>query len=256
MTQGKAGGALSRLAGWIDDLLFPQDVCCLCCGAGLGGEEELLCAACADALETLEARQAESARADDRPLPPGVGALCSLYPYEGQAKRLIRALKFGCVRRAALPLARGMAMLPTGEADLLVPIPTTKRRLRRRGFNQSELLAREIGRITGMETLCALKRRDDRAAQSSLPGRLRQGNLVGCMEASGEARGKRVLLVDDVYTTGATAAEAARALLGAGAVSVAMVTAARAMPDSGRVPLFLRLWGRMFPGVGSIAKNF
>lgn len=230
-----------RLAGAMDDLLFPADVACLCCGAALAPGEAQLCEACADVLNALEEKQQAIEAATVRALPAGISYVHAAYPYEGVAKRLIRVLKFDHVRDAALPLARAMSMLPAGEEDVIVPVPTTRRRLRMRGFNQSELLAREMGRILGMEVLPLLARQDDRAAQSSLPAFLRRRNLQGCMIADRRAAGRRVLLVDDVMTTGATAEEAARALLDAGAVSVGMLAAARPTGRRREDPPFLRM---------------
>jgi ComF family protein len=240
MLMSRIWETLEQLAAWMDELLFPSDVACLCCGCALGPQRSRICRSCQEALDALEERQRAMDAAQIRPLPEGLDDVFAAYPYTGAAKRLIRVLKFDCVREAALPLAQAMACLPTGEEEMIVPIPTTRRRLRRRGFNQSELLAREIGRIWGMEVSTALTRHDDRAAQTSLPAFLRLRNLRGCMQADLAVRGKRILLVDDVYTTGATAREAARALRLAGAVSVGMLAAARAQAGKRDDPAFLR----------------
>ena len=109
-----------------------------------------------------------------------------------------------------------------------MPVPTDKRRERRRGFNQATLLAQHIGKELGMEVCCALERVSARRPQTGLTGEERRKNLEGCMAASGAVSGKRVLLVDDVYTTGATVKEAARALRRAGAVGICVFAAARA----------------------------
>lgn len=213
--------AWTALLAW----LYPERLLCLCCERAIGEEdEEGLCPGCVRALERLEAQQAE--RGVPGPLPEGVAYAHAAYPYAGQARRLVLALKFGGLREAAVPLARAMAMLPGGEEELLVPVPTTKRRLRERGFNQAQLLCSLMAQELGMPMEEALTRTDDRAAQSTLRGRARRSNLAGCMRAAQSVRGKRVVLVDDVYTTGATAGEAARALLEAGALSVGVFTAA------------------------------
>lgn len=227
-------GAAARIAAWLDELLFPERTGCLCCGRALGGEEDGLCAACAQALEALEARQEENERQGMGEIAPGLAYVHAAYPYEGQARTLILRLKFESVRAAAVPLARAMCVLPAGEEDVIVPVPTTRRRLRQRGFNQAALLAGEIARELGMPVENALVRGDERAAQSTLSAGGRRRNLVGCMQAAADVSGKRVLLVDDVYTTGSTAQEAARALLEAGARSVGMLSAARASAPDGR----------------------
>lgn len=118
-------------------------------------------------------------------------------------------LKFESVRAAALPLAQAMSALPLGESDALVPVPTTRRRLRQRGFNQARLLAEHLGEIWGMPVLPALSRKDEHTAQMKLSAESRRSNLADCMRSDASVSGKRILLVDDVLTTGSTASEAA-----------------------------------------------
>lgn len=225
--------ARNKAAKWLldrlDDLLFPEDVLCLCCDRALGEDaRDGICPACARALDALaqaqEAREAE----ETGELPEGLAYVHAAYPYEGQARTLVRRLKYESVRAACVPLARQMVFLPSGEEEIIVPVPTDKRRQRKRGFNQATLLAEQIGRELGMEVCTALVRVSARRPQTGLSSAQRRTNLAGCMEASATVRGKRVLLVDDVFTTGATAQEAARALCLCGAVSVGMFAAARA----------------------------
>lgn len=221
----------SRLLGALDNWLFPDRVTCLCCDAALGDDEtDGLCPGCTQALA--------KARGDIRALPPeGIKTAFSAFPYADQPRRLILMLKFEHVRAAAIPLARAMASLPLGESDVLVPVPTTRRRLRQRGFNQAQLLAERLGESWGMSVLPALSRRDEHAAQMKLSAENRRRNLAGCMNADASVRGRRVLLVDDVLTTGSTASEAARALLQAGALEVHLVTAAKTVREADE-PLF------------------
>lgn len=207
-------------------LLYPGDVSCLCCAAALDErEEDGVCPICWEALEALEAVQAQYEREHDTVL-PGLEDVCAAYPYRGQARELIHRLKYDGLRGAAVPLAKAMALLPLGEADVLVPVPTSKRRIRRRGYNQSELLCRELSAIWGMPMRCALERTKERPSQTKLSGEARLKNLVGCMQAGEDVKGLRILLIDDVLTTGATACEAARALYTAGAQSVSVCVCA------------------------------
>jgi len=219
---------LKRLRQMMLDLLYPEKVLCLCCSKALGNaHEDGICPDCVQALEEMEAQQA--AQEDKEPLPPGVDAVHAVYPYTEQARALILRLKFEHVRAAAVPLGKAMALLPGGEADLLVPVPTTKRRQRERGFNQAALLCAQIAQETGMPMRGALTRTDEHQAQTELGGQSRRRNLEGCMQADTSVRGQRIVLVDDVYTTGSTAREAARALREAGAVHVSVFAAARSL---------------------------
>ena len=222
-----------RLSSLLDDWLFPERVTCLCCDSALGrDEQDGLCTGCTQALSRLGGEIAAV------PPPAGIFEAFSAFPYADQPRQLILMLKFESVRAAALPLARAMATLPLGVYDALVPVPTTRRRLRQRGFNQAQLLAEHLGEIWGMPVLPALSRKDEHTAQMKLSAESRRRNLEGCMEADSAVRGLRVLLVDDVLTTGSTASEAARALLAAGAAKVGLATAAKTANEKAE-PLFV-----------------
>lgn len=220
---------LGRLLDALDNWLFPEDVLCLCCDQALDEKaQDGLCPSCTRALAQLAQRQEALEAEDGGGLPEGLAYVHAAFPYEEQARRLIHRLKYESVRAAGVPLARQMAFLPSGEEEIIVPVPTDRRRQRQRGFNQAALLAEHIGRELGMEVCTALTRVESRRPQTGLSAEARRANLAGCMAAGGAVNGKRVLLVDDVYTTGATAQEAVRALRLAGAVSVGMFAAARA----------------------------
>lgn len=234
--------AVMRLA---DDLLFPSEVACLCCDRALGEDAQgSVCPACEELLEEMNARQtAWDAVHSREDLPEGIAFVCAAYPYEGPVRRLVHRLKYESVREAAGVLARPMAYLDAEEEEILVPVPTDKARRRVRGFNQATLLAGHLSDELGMEMCEALRRVKRRVPQTGLPLEQRKKNLVGCMESSGVVRGRRVLLVDDVYTTGSTVSEAARALYAAGAASVGVFAAARssgAQADED-VPFALRI---------------
>jgi len=117
-----------------------------------------------------------------------------------------------------------------GSSDVLVPVPLHPRRLRERGFNQSALLAEEIGRRTG-RAVCpdALVRRRDTLPQAGLTAAARRRNVEGAFAVRRRASvaGRTVLLVDDVLTTGATAFTCARRLAEAGAAELRLLTVAR-----------------------------
>lgn len=223
----------SRAAAWLDDLIFPQHIRCLCCRRNLDeDEEDGVCPSCLRELDALAAAQEAWEQTRRGTLPEGIAYVHSAFAYDTQARELIHRLKYQSVRAAAVPLAKGMAILPAGEEEILVPVPTDERRRRARGFNQATLLAQELSRIWGMPMCEALVRVRRCAPQTGLNEQQRRENLVGCMAVKersvSQIRGRSVLLIDDVYTTGSTASEAARALLAAGAKSVGALTAARA----------------------------
>ena len=121
---------------------------------------------------------------------------------------------------------------PSEDIDLLVPVPLHWRRRWQRGFNQSELLARQLQRRQPAIAQCRLetrllKRSRATAAQSGMPAEQRSDNLQGAFTARGSCDSLRIALVDDVLTTGATARAAAWTLLEAGAQSVELWCLAR-----------------------------
>ena len=223
---------LARVGAWADDLLYPENVLCLCCDHALGEEDQDgICPSCRMALLRLARQQEEREAKETEKLPEGIDYIHAAFVYEGPVRRLIHRLKYESVRAAAIPLARQMAYLPSGEEEIIVPVPTDRKRERQRGFNQSSLLAKHIAKELGMKMETALVRTKTRRPQTGLSAGERQENLVGCMAASDAVNGRRVLLVDDVYTTGATVCEAARALREAGARSVGVFAAARPAGD-------------------------
>ncbi len=238
--RGNLGAWLRKLDALLLDLLFPEGVVCLCCDRA--PKEKLtdgLCEACADALDALAAQQ-EARRMDAADLPENIAFVHAAFPYRDQARTLVRTLKFKRIKYAAVPLWRAMMLLPSGDEEVLVPVPTTAKRLKERGFNQAALLARALGDELGMAVDDVLERIGEQEAQASLPVNERKENLRGCMRCGHSMEGWRVILVDDVYTTGATASEAARALIAAGAARVGVFAAAQAL-DDGAGPEFLNI---------------
>lgn len=152
--------------------------------------------------------------------------------YEGRLRDLIHLFKYGRMIPLARLFGRMMARAyPRDQRfDFLVPVPVHWRRRFGRGFDQSLLLARELSRHTGIPVLAALRRKRHTAAQAGLTRRQRRDNIRGCFEVKEptRVRGARLLLIDDVLTTGATANAAADTLRRGGAAGVAVFTLARA----------------------------
>ena len=158
----------------------------------------------------------------------GFDAAYSFGAYEGVLRELIHLYKYGRVKTLAWPLSGLLAQaLPRDEAfDAAVPVPLYWRRRLQRGFNQAELLARGLSRRTGIPVVRALGRLRPTPAQAGLSNSARRQNVSRAFRAHG-VQGTRILLIDDVTTTGATAASCAAALKQAGARRVSLLTVAR-----------------------------
>lgn len=152
--------------------------------------------------------------------------------YRWPATRMIHRLKFehdlALSRSLGRLLGEAVTMPDRANRDLILPMPLSAARFAERGFNQSY----EIGRFAAMKTGIPLNTRlltrvADRPSQAGLGRRARQRNVRDVFSADRDVRGMRVVLVDDVMTTGATMFEAARILRAAGALSVAAWVVAR-----------------------------
>ena len=210
--------------------------CCLCCGVPFDlawhAAEGGLCQRCIDTPPPFERAR---------------GALL----YDNASRRLVLPFKHGDRTELAAILARMMARSGArllSEADVLVPVPLHRRRLFVRRYNQAALLARALGAMTGRPVLVdalvrgtatqnldgktAAERRDEVATAFAVRSR-RAGMLAG----------RRILLIDDVMTSGATAGACSASLLAAGAAAVDVLVAAR-VPDPRRDPVLQRSWRR------------
>ena len=244
---GPLPSAFRRAAGLALDLLLPPH--CLTCDQPVGtpgqfcpscfGQTHLItapyCLRCGVPFEAVDQGGVSGECMECRADPPPWGAARAALRYDDQARRILLPFKYGDrveTARALAPLmARAGAEL-LGEADWLVPVPLHRRRLIARRYNQSALLARGLARLGGKQTILdALQRvRSTRPLAVMSPAR-RAAELEGAIRVRparrDAVRDARVLLIDDVLTSGATARSCVRALLEAGAARVDVLAAAR-----------------------------
>jgi predicted amidophosphoribosyltransferase len=209
---------------------------CPACGDGLPGTHDGLCGACARELPWLGTDTCPRC-ALPRPCTPCPGRARAWdrawapFVHDGPARALVAALKFRGLLVAAdllaAPLAVGARELVDGAT--LVPVPADPRRRRRRGFDHAALIAEALGRRTGRPVEACLSRPP---APRQL-GAARGARLASVARTEPRVRGAvptRIVLVDDVHTTGATLHACARTLRVAGARTVHALTATRALP--------------------------
>jgi predicted amidophosphoribosyltransferase len=211
---------------------------CATCAEPLSRAELLVCASCLQALPWLRGWRCPRCglpRHSARGCPARGAAFASAWAplaYEGTARALVAALKFrGAVGLAGLMAAQITAHLPAAlrsPVPALVPVPAHPVRRRRRGFDPAAALASELAARTGMAYGPILRRRDRAPRQVGL-GRVQRRQTGRLVVEATSAPPARVLLVDDVHTTGATLDACARELVGAGCREVAAVTYARAL---------------------------
>lgn len=160
--------------------------------------------------------------------PQPVAVARAPFLYEGPIAAAIRGMKFSGWHGLARHLAGAMVEVLELSADVVTWVPLSSRRRARRGFDQAELLARAVAARSGLPVARLLRRVRETRAQARLTGPDRRRALAGAF-ASVRAPPERVLLVDDVLTTGSTAAACAEVLREAGARRVMVLTAARSL---------------------------
>jgi len=213
--------------GWLKkllDALFPYIPKCVGCGVEKGAQDSI-CPKCAAELTVLAAGNAE--------------AMCfpaySLFWYDGIAARIVRGYKYSDKRWLSIFIGSRMAgaAQEMGGFDAVCHVPLHEKRRKMRGFDQAELLARHIAQELGIPFIVGAARTRNTRTQTKLNREQRRENMQGAFAPAARLFG-RVLLIDDVLTTGATAAACAQTLLCAGADSVALLTFARAKEKAGR----------------------
>ncbi len=158
-------------------------------------------------------------------------AAYSFGSYEGPLRSLIHLFKYAKVESLALPMSRLLARaMPLEQRfDMVIAMPMHWRKRWERGFNQADLLARPLAKRYGLKPATNLQRKRYTKSQAGLTERERQQNLKDsfCVKKAEQIAGKRVLLIDDVFTTGATLRAAAGVLKNAGAAHISALTLAR-----------------------------
>lgn len=243
-------GAIRRAGVLALDLLYPP--ACLSCRRAIAAHGGL-CPDCWRAMRFIERPYCErlgtpfesaflagavslEAQAD----PPVFNRLRAVACFEaGPTRTLVHRLKYGDRHELAAPMGRWMARAGEDlldDADLLIPVPLHRQRLALRRFNQSVALARQISRVSGVPLDTGLLVRvKPTPPQVGLNRKLRAANMQGAFAVAprrkGELAGRRLVLVDDVSTSGATLNAAARALLRAGAERVDALVFARVVTE-------------------------
>jgi len=216
---------------------MPQD--CFVCGQASG--DSLVCPACTACLPLLAgplcpvcARPSTDGAVCGACLssPPHFDATVAAFRYAFPVEHVVQGLKY----RHRLPLAGWLADALTARVDstgldCMIPLPLSALRMKERGFNQAQEIARPLARRLGLALVPdACVRVRDTVPQASLPWKERQANIRHAFECRADLTGQRVAVVDDVMTTGATLDEFARTLKLHGAARVENWVAVRTLP--------------------------
>jgi ComF family protein len=248
----KIASVLQNACSWVWEGVFPRT--CLCCADDVPrAADHPLCARCREAFPVWRGL---ACRICGVPLPDG-GARCfacrsrrrgfrfarSAGLLDGTLRHCIHRLKYEGRERLAAPLAERMAEVwrerrELQGAELLVPVPLGFFRERRRGYNQAERLASALSALIDRPVWPVLRRRRGGTSQTRLSRTERIANVRGAfgVRRGMSVEGRKLLLIDDVCTTGATLDECARALREAGATRVDALTAARGFRPRPRLP--------------------
>jgi len=206
-------------------LLFPPR--CICCGAVLPvGILKEVCSDCEKGFKTLDTYEFANMSGST------ITRVYSAFDYEGSVRKAIHRLKFGDSPRNAAVLVdlscqllkdfldKPFPGMPGKRYDVIIPAPLHPKRKRQRGYNQSELIAMRLARHMEIPVLKGvLVKKINTPPQSRLKREERLRNVAGVFHVKkpGQVKGRRILLVDDIMTTGSTLEQCARVLTGAGA---------------------------------------
>lgn len=238
-----------KLATYVERIIYPP--ICANCGV-FSSRHYALCAQCWQEVGFIEKPYCDVSghpfsfdlgegiiSADVIANPPYYKCARAAVVYDGAARKIVHLMKYKDRQELSHLMASWMMRAARdclGDADIIIPVPLHRWRLLGRRFNQSAELARHVAKKAGKQYLpTALIRKKSTIPQVGLPAKARQDNVKGAFmvpdDKKSEILGKRVILVDDVYTTGATVNSASRALLLGGADEVFVVTFARVVNE-------------------------
>ncbi len=232
-------------------LLFPVPNNCLLCGLSAG--QNNICPRCREKIITRDkflycpvcgryypegspGKDKNRLCAECLETPPAFFMARSLGPYRGALKEAIYNYKYRGYRSLASFFGRLLAELLLNEpgfagTDILVPVPLSQEKTDLRGFNQSALLAAKIGQILNLPVSTDLIRLRNTPSQSKLVRKARIANIKGAFTLNNHFGVRNILLIDDIFTTGATAGECARVLLESGGQSIGVLTLASGVQE-------------------------
>lgn len=201
---------MKRLGKILLDAMYPETFTCCLCEREARLNEEGVCPACAQKLFHCH----------HLPQLPGLDGAAARWRYDDITAAAIHKLKYNGKRYLARTLLQGVQFPQDWSFEALVPVPIAPDRLRRRGYNQCELLASALSERYQLPVLPLLHRVRDTASQTELDRQQRMTNLSGAIQALASSQSGRFVVIDDVVTTGSTLKECARALRAQGADKV------------------------------------
>lgn len=214
------------MIAWLSGLIYPAK--CVFCGKLLSKEETDLCTACRIELPYVEQQT--------KRVPFSEASVAALY-YEGVVRDSVLRYKFHGRQTYAAAYGRLVAMAVAQQAlevDLVTHVPVSRKRHRQRGYDQAERLSRAVAQELGLKWQRLLRKIRDNPAQSGISApEHRRANVLGVYRVlhPEAVQGKRILIIDDVMTTGATLSECCRTLQDAGALQVSCAALACARRD-------------------------
>ncbi len=233
--------AFDSAVSGLKNALFPEDITCDICGEDLVADTRFrLCATCLEKMPfvgehiclncgvTIDNEADYCIRCQNETHSFKLNR--SPLIYDGVAKDIVYQLKFGKKKYIARTLGAFMSdtyIKNRMDAEIIVFVPMSASETKARGFNQAELIAYDIGKRLNIPVLPALEKIKDTSAQKELGGKERRENIKGAFACVyNQVKDRKILLVDDIFTTGATAEECAKTLLKAKARDVSVLTAA------------------------------